>query len=209
MATPPLTTVPGIEPTTTRLGGARSTTGPRRRARRTESGRILPPKWPNSATKVAEFWQKSGRKVAEFWQNSATKVAEFWQKSGRILPQKWQNSGRKVAEKWQNSGTKVAQFCHKSCRILPPKWQNPQGVPRLLIYKQSGHRSGAWRFPSRKCGTLPSGIEPLLGQNSATFLPEFCHFCGRILPHFCHNCATFGAESCRLGGTLYVSLAQW
>jgi hypothetical protein len=56
------------------------------------------PKWPNPATKVAEFWQKSGRILAEKWPYSGTKVEEFWQESARILAQKWQNSGRKVAE---------------------------------------------------------------------------------------------------------------
>ena len=170
-----------------------------------KSGRILAEKWQNSGRKVAEFCHKSGRILAQKWQNSGTKVAEFWQESGRILPQKWQNSGRKVAQFWQKSGTILPRKLHNSAtKVAEPK----RGCRDCLYISNLGTARGPWRFPSRKCGSLPSGIEPGLGQNSATFLAEFCHFCGRILPLLCQNSATFVPEFCHFCGRILPLLCQ-
>jgi hypothetical protein len=162
-------------------------------------------KWHNSAPQMAEVCHKSGRILAQKWQNSGRKVAEFCHKSGRILAGKWQNSGRKVAQFWQKSGTILPRKLHNSAtKVAEPK----RGCPDCLYISNLGTARGPWRFPSRKCGSLPSGIEPGLGQNSATFLAEFCHFCGRILPLLCQNSATFVPEFCHFCATILPLLWQ-
>jgi hypothetical protein len=51
-------------------------------------------------------------------------------------------------------------------------------------------------------------ILPLLWQNSATFVAEFCHFSARILPLLCQNSATFVTYFGHLGGRIVPLLVR-